>query len=199
MSNATDLLSNLLNVTPQYIADLLNEDTVGGRDTGQWIGMSVHDIEGRILYALVRHFKPRHVLEIGMAQGCGTTHILRALEKNGVGKLTSIDIDPQAGSGIPDELRHLHTFIVGDSRSAEFPKNEVDFVFEDGDHSYSVTLETLNRVLKEIAPRVLVSHDLLSHITYGDEFGVFKVWMELFGNEFALFNDAFTGLGVKVF
>lgn len=195
MSNIQSV-AKYLQLDTQYLIDLMSEDDTGGRDTGQWIGMSVHAVEGQLLYALVRHFKPKHVLEIGMAQGCGTTHILRALAKNGTGKMTSVDIDFEAGSGIPDELRHLHTFILGDSRYVKLPK--ADFVFEDADHLYEPTLATLTRVL-ELKPRVLVSHDLLSHQTYGDEFGVMRAWNTLFGDDFIVYDRAFTGIGVKVF
>jgi len=177
--------------------DYLESDHLGGRDTGQWSGMSVHEMEGRIIYALVRAYKPKTVLEIGTADGCGATHILQALEHNGSGKLISLDLAQGSGAGIPEHLRHRWTLQIGNSLDAPLPK--ADFVFEDGAHEYEICLPTTKRILAEVKPKVLCAHDLLSHLTYGGAFGVGKAWSELFGNEMAVLEVAFTGLGVKVF
>src|SRR6185503_16129417 len=55
------------------------------------------------LYALVRAAKPRLVVETGVASGLSSAHILRALDRNGIGTLHSIDLpNVQAGSILPE-------------------------------------------------------------------------------------------------
>ena len=44
------------------------------------------------LYAFVRNVKPKLVIETGVASGFSSTVILEAMEKNGTGKLISIDL-----------------------------------------------------------------------------------------------------------
>jgi predicted O-methyltransferase YrrM len=200
MTTIISIPQKLANITGGDSATFLqymSEDNAGGRDTGQWSGMSIHEMEGRIIYALVRHYKPKTVLEIGTADGCGATHILSALEANNKGTLLSLDIDANAGAKIPDRLRHRWTLQVGDSLDA--PLTKADFVFEDGAHEYEYCFPTTNRILKEVKPKVLIAHDLLSHKAYGDSFGVMKTWNELFGDNKHIVEVAFTGLGVKVF
>lgn len=178
----------------------MNEDVVGGRDTGHWIGMSVHEAEGKALYALVRHYKPTLCVEIGTAQGCGATHILAALEANGGdGELISYDIDSNAGWGIPSNLKHRHTMVIEDALTAALPK--ADFVFEDGEHGYDFNMTVLDAILDQCNPKVLVSHDLLSHKYYGDGFAVLRAWQDTFEGytEADVIELAFTGIAVKVF
>jgi len=43
------------------------------------------------LYALVRHLRPRHVVEIGVSSGVSSAYLLQALERNGKGTLHSVD------------------------------------------------------------------------------------------------------------
>lgn len=177
----------------------MQEDTIGGRDTGQWIGMSVHEAEGQALYALVRHFKPTVCVEIGTSEGCGATHILAALEANGGdGELISYDIDSSAGSKIPPHLKHRHTMVIADALTANLPK--ADFVFEDGEHSYAFTMQALRVVLEQCQPKVLVSHDLLAHKHYNG-FGVSLAWQDTFEgySEHDVIELAFTGMALKVF
>ena len=46
-----------------------------------------------VWYALVRIFKPNVVVESGTEKGLGSLIINRALEKNGIGQLHTLDID----------------------------------------------------------------------------------------------------------
>lgn len=172
------------------------EDNIGGRDTGQFAAMSVHADEGRVLYALVRALKPKQCLEIGVAEGCTATHILTALERNGgTGNLTSIDVEPEAGRSIPEELKHRWEFIVGDGLEVKLPK-KVDFAFEDGPHTYPFTKDMLERLIG-LKPRIILAHDMLTHHVYHD-FKVYVSWEEVLGPDgFRTIgiDGAFTGLG----
>ena len=171
------------------------EDVIGGRDThpDQWNAMSVHAAEGQILYALVRALKPQRVLEVGVATGGTSTHILSALATNGSGELHSVDIEPNCGQLVPESLRGHWHLTIGDALVIDLP--QTDFIFEDGAHSYEFTRDILKR-LKPLGARVIVAHDYFSHEVYGG-FGVKQAWDEQMPNALGIKIDrAFTGLGV---
>ncbi|HEY5728379.1 MAG TPA: class I SAM-dependent methyltransferase [Acidimicrobiia bacterium] len=74
-------------------------------------------------YALVRHLGPEIVIESGVGYGVTTALVLSALERNGVGHLTSIDLPPLAAASgaftgilVPEELRPRWTLHLGSSR-----------------------------------------------------------------------------------
>jgi predicted O-methyltransferase YrrM len=48
----------------------------------------------RAIWCLVRHLRPEHVVETGVAHGMTSRFILEALESNGAGRLWSIDLPP---------------------------------------------------------------------------------------------------------
>src|ERR1035438_9722060 len=75
-------------------------------------------------YAVVRAFRPKIVVETGVANGVSSAYILLALQANGRGALYSIGLnDPQylpaskpLGWIVPNELQSPWTVLVGDSR-----------------------------------------------------------------------------------
>ena len=66
------------------------------------LGMSM----SRLVYHLCRHISPDCVLETGVAAGMSSTVVLAALEKNGNGILSSVDVSAQVGELIPEKFRH---------------------------------------------------------------------------------------------
>mgnify|MGYP001575937469 CR=1 FL=1 len=169
------------------------EDAVGGRDTGAFDSMSTFADEGRVLYALIRAMRPYRVLEVGVASGGTSTHILRALAANGSGTLWSIDIEPGSGYQIPEDLKGDWTFVAADALIADLP--DADFVFEDGSHELLFTTTMLER-LKALNPRIIVSHDYYTHETYGG-FHVKEAFDAVLPEGLGVKVDgAFTGLGV---
>jgi predicted O-methyltransferase YrrM len=66
---------------------------------------AVYPSEGAFLYGLVRGLKPATIIETGTANGISTTYLLAALQRNGSGRLISIDLPFQAGEGL--EFRPL--------------------------------------------------------------------------------------------
>jgi predicted O-methyltransferase YrrM len=105
------------------LSDLSARGVVTGR--GAFAGW---DDGGRSLvgaaYCLVRHLRPERVVETGVGHGVTTRFILEALERNGTGRLWSIDLPPlierrlrtDVGIAVPDRLRGRWTFIRGSSR-----------------------------------------------------------------------------------
>lgn len=75
-------------------------------------------------YAALRAIVPEVVVETGVANGVSSAYLLLALQKNGRGRLHSIEIgDPQylpAGKSpgwiVPEELRSRWSLLTGDSR-----------------------------------------------------------------------------------
>jgi hypothetical protein len=77
----------------------------------------------RAIWLLIRHLRPRSVVETGVAHGVTSRFILEALERNGSGHLWSIDRPPrergwheQVGIAVDDRLRHRWSYILGPSR-----------------------------------------------------------------------------------
>ena len=77
----------------------------------------------RAVWCLTRHLKPRNVVETGVLHGVTSRFILEALERNGFGRLWSIDLPPlehdyqhQTGIAVGDRLRARWSFNAGSSR-----------------------------------------------------------------------------------
>jgi Methyltransferase domain len=77
----------------------------------------------RAVWHLVRHLRPAQIVETGVARGFTTRVILEALEQNGAGHLSSIDLPPalkpelhgQVGAAVVDRLHHRWSYIKGSS------------------------------------------------------------------------------------
>jgi predicted O-methyltransferase YrrM len=115
------------------------------------------------LYALVRETSPAVCVETGVCNGVSTTVILAALERNGHGRLCSIDHPEHAGAAcaadafwpgkggavvpsgqepgwlVPERLRPRWTLTLGRSQDALPPLlaqlGAIDFFLHDGEHS----------------------------------------------------------------
>ncbi|MDQ3492876.1 MAG: class I SAM-dependent methyltransferase [Chloroflexota bacterium] len=94
----------------------------------------------------MRIWRPSVVIETGEHDGLSSALILRALERNEHGYLTSIDLpstDLPPGVGgpgwlVPDGLRSRRRILLGDSRKLLAPAaagTPVDLFFHDSDHS----------------------------------------------------------------
>jgi predicted O-methyltransferase YrrM len=59
------------------------------------IGHMYHTEERKILYLLVRYFKPSVIVEFSPNKGWTTLHTAKALENNGVGHIYSFEIDKE--------------------------------------------------------------------------------------------------------
>jgi predicted O-methyltransferase YrrM len=77
----------------------------------------------RAIWHIVRHLRPVHIVETGVARGFTSRGILEALERNGSGYLWSIDLPPalkselhgQVGAAVLDRLRQRWSYIRGAS------------------------------------------------------------------------------------
>ena len=101
----------------------------------------------RALRGLVHHLQPEEVVETGVAHGVRSRVILEALERNGDGRLSSIDLpwmtiperQDEVGVAKPQELRDRWHFLEGSSRRRLPPllrrKDQIDLFIHDSLHS----------------------------------------------------------------
>lgn len=120
--------------------------------------------DGQILYALVSALPDTNsILELGTNQGGSAMHMLQAiLDHTAWGHLTTVDISPSAGKGIPMHLWNLVLLVLGDINVyvQTYSGKPFDFIYEDGSHDVTqVTLvyQNLPRLLRKGG--VIISHD----------------------------------------
>lgn len=148
LDNTLQMLAAQLRIDPGQLIEYAREDTVGGYHWNslhaRWPVGSIFEVEGKILYALVRSLKPSTIVEIGGLWGCSTAHMAAALKANGGGVITSVDshaLDAEHGGKIPDEYRN-HVRLVSNDGEAylnTLDDESVDFVFSDADHATETT------------------------------------------------------------
>lgn len=131
----------------------------------------------RAAWCLVRHLKPAHVVETGVARGFTSRIVLEALERNGAGHLWSIDLPPpqnpdlheQIGAAVGDELRHRWSYIKGSSRR-HFPRllaqlGQIDLFIHDSAHTeYNMRFE-LDRAWAALKPGGVAMADDIDYNT----------------------------------
>lgn len=98
-----------------------------------------------LLYVLVRHLRCEHVFETGVLHGHSSAFVLLAMERNGLGRLVSVDLPKpdcfRTGRLIPDALRSRHEPYRGSSRE-HLPRllgalgRPLDLFVHDSEHSY---------------------------------------------------------------
>jgi predicted O-methyltransferase YrrM len=109
-------------------------------------------------YAIVRAVRPKHVVETGVDKGLGTCVLASALLRNAAdgepGRVTSLDINPEAGylaraepwAGVVD-------LVIGDSlASIRALDRPVDLFLHDSDHSTGHERREFQAVQAKLAP-----------------------------------------------
>jgi hypothetical protein len=143
-------------------------------DDSSFVGEWIHDSDpglARTVWCLVRHLRPRNVVETGVARGITSRVLLEALEKNGEGLLWSVDLPllrsrwhAQTGAAVPESLRTRWTYLRGSSRR-RLPKllstlGAIDVFVHDSAHTEAnmrFEFETAWPALRDGG--ALVSHD----------------------------------------
>jgi predicted O-methyltransferase YrrM len=98
----------------------------------------------QFLRGFVRSVRPKRVFETGVADGASTRIILDALERNGDGRLWSLDVVPDAGvlaRQSPGVHRWQFVVLPARGRAASFRRalgsvRPLDVFLHDSDHSY---------------------------------------------------------------
>jgi predicted O-methyltransferase YrrM len=147
------------------------------------------------LYAIVRSLRPAVVVETGGTPGKSTAFILRAMARNQLGHLYTIDLPPPSneqsrlvrretyhesrpaavGSNwiVPDSLRGRHTLLLGKSRDL-LPgvlddAHPIDIFMHDSDHSYENMCWEFETAWPNVKPGgLLISDDVLANASFFD-------------------------------
>jgi len=149
----------------------------------------------RAIWCLIRHLKPRRIVETGVAHGVSSRFILEALKANGNGHLWSIDLPPlertlhqEIGVAVGKDHSDRWTFIRGSSRR-RLPKllsdiGQIDLFIHDSLHSEHNVRFELDCVARCLAPNgVIVVDDI-------DANGGFQSFIEEFSVDQAIIGDA---------
>lgn len=120
---------------------------------GGWTPMDVFipREQGNYLYSLVRHYRPKLTLEVGLANGLSTAFIAAALEANREGSHIAIDPFQQddwrnAGlelirrAGLSARLRHISDFSHRALADLEREGFSSTFAFVDGAHLFDYVI-----------------------------------------------------------
>jgi hypothetical protein len=157
----------------QDILDVLAEqDLVVGR--GAYGGWDDADPAfARAVWCLARHLRPGKAVETGVARGVTTRFLLEALERNGRGRLWSIDLPPllerrlrtETAAAVPKGCRSRWQYVEGSSRRrlphllAEL--GEIDLFVHDSIHTGRNLRFELDRAAAAVGARgALIADDV---------------------------------------
>lgn len=161
-------------------------------------GGSVWESEGKSIYVLIRILKPNRILEIGNYLGRSSNHILQAVEANGSGEVTLLDIEER----IEYDKLHNRKFDRILQNSLDFLSQPINFdlIIQDGNHTYSHVKKELELILKNntAKPYFIWAHDYYMHRAPQCEVG--RAWNELKGNFelFIPFKDSVSNCGCSI-
>jgi len=138
---------------------------------------------GPVIYAAIRVLKPEVVVETGVASGTSSTFFLSAMEKNGTGRLYSIDLplpneqlvptERRTGWLVPSRLRERWELTLGDAK-VELPRlldrlGTIDCFYHDSDHSYEHMTWEFSTSYPRIRPGgLLLSDDITNNAAWKD-------------------------------
>lgn len=140
-------------------------------------------------YAMVRARRPAHVVETGTDKGLGTCVFAAALLRNAAdghpGRVTSIDINPEAGYLARSEpWATVVDQLVGDSIAAiRSLARPVDVFLHDSDHSAAHERAELEAVADRLGPGALLLTDNATHTR------VLPTYAERTGRRFLAFTE----------
>jgi hypothetical protein len=137
--------SEFWSLWPQVIREMEAKGIRPGPESFQWWNDGDAGLV-RAIWCLIRHIRPKKVVETGVAHGVTSRCILEALERNGEGHLWSIDLPPidrfwrmQVGAAVGDRFADRWTYVKGSSRR-RLPEllaslGEIDLFVHDSLHS----------------------------------------------------------------
>ena len=165
--NLPETLYNLekyLDLVPDSLLPYAESDNIGGFHPDptqrQWDMGAIWDVEGRILYSLIRALKPLTVVEIGSGTGCSATHIASALRANSAGHITTVDRGNTPH--VPEELQARVEIRNDDAINylVQLPDHSIDFLYEDADHTSELCAAIGELAKSKLKPGgVLLVHD----------------------------------------
>jgi predicted O-methyltransferase YrrM len=135
-------------------------------------------------YALVRALRPERVIETGTDKGLGSVVIAAALLRNGTGRLSTLDINPESGYLIAGPYAGVVDRLVGDSVELLAADPEpVDVFLHDSLHTFEYETAELAAVEPRLSERAVVLSD------NAHESDALAVWAEKSGRQFSFFAE----------
>ena len=144
-----DIMNNIKPFLREY--NLLNKEKLNFSKLGQGYG----EVESRFLYSLIRHYKPKKVIEVGI--GLSTFYINKALKKNSEEsniKSTHTCVDPYVTDNFKEYFHNLELIEkkVEDIPLDSFQKlEENDLLFIDSSHVGKIGSD-VNFLILEVLP-----------------------------------------------
>jgi Methyltransferase domain len=134
-------------------------------------------------YAIVRAVQPDHVVETGTHLGLGSCAIAAALLRNGRGRLTTIDIDPNAGYLIGGPWADVIECRTGSSVKQLAELADVDIFLHDSLHTYEYETAELAAVELNLRPDAIILSD------NAHESSALSDWAERSGRQYLFFKE----------
>ena len=169
----------------RYTADI--QKRYGAHYSAGWVNFD----DALFLYWLVRHLKPRTIVQAGVCNGLSSAFMMLALAKNGSdGRLHAVDLPPVFNSNdpawtisgnvygtvipegkfsgwiVPDAYRHRFEVQSGDAKTL-LPKlvdavTSIDLFYHDSDHTYNHMMFEFREVKRKLARGGLIVADDIS-------------------------------------
>jgi hypothetical protein len=134
-------------------------------------------------YAIIRATQPDHVVETGTHLGLGSCVIAAALLQNGHGRLTTIDIDPEAGYLIGEPWASVIDRHTGSSIEMLGKLQDVDIFLHDSLHTYDYETREFTAVEPNLrADAIILSDNAHDSAALSD-------WAERTGRNYLFFKE----------
>ena len=135
-------------------------------------------------YALVRACRPERVVETGTDKGLGACVLAAALLRNGVGRLTTVDVNAEAGYLVAGPYAEVTDLVIGDSLAVLASMAEpIDLFLHDSDHSAAHEAAELAAVTPNLSEHAMVLSD------NGEVTDELMRWAEATGRQFLWFDE----------
>ncbi|MEE4198302.1 MAG: class I SAM-dependent methyltransferase [Bacteroidales bacterium] len=119
---------------------------------------------GSLLYRLVKHFKPGHLLEIGTSLGISTLYIAQGAPGSDFITLEGVKEKRKIAKKLAGELKLENIHFMSGDFDLELPKilrqtKRFDFIFFDGNHTRNATLNYFYACLENVHPESVFVFD----------------------------------------
>jgi hypothetical protein len=134
-------------------------------------------------YALVRATEPEHVVETGTHLGLGSCIIAAALLRNGHGRLTTIDVDADAGYLISEPWADVIDRKIGSSVDELASLRDIGIFLHDSLHTYEYENSELAAAEPNLGPGSIVMSD------NAHDSSALSEWAERTGRHYLFFKE----------
>jgi len=194
------------NIKSKYFKNLLLYKVLLLRDKVRNVHSGISIKEGIMMYKLIKQYKPKKLIEVGLACGISTCYMLCAITSGD--KIYSIDPFQKIqwdrfglinANNVVHELNlpsNTHHWIPKYSYDYfNFTNDKYDFMLIDGDHSYEGTMIDLNGSLKILNKKGILAIDDILHNDVGKAVNDF---IKINNNKFSKINTTVKTMGFYI-